>query len=167
MEGDDDAFLKETFYNDFNPLPPHGGRRRSVKLQSLCKYFNPLPPHGGRPSPLQKIFALAVFQSTPSAWRETLTCYHNCVIIYRISIHSLRMEGDSSIISEIETPFISIHSLRMEGDHSPGAAHMGRCYFNPLPPHGGRRFHRSTNANKPGNFNPLPPHGGRPGRDRV
>ena len=27
----DDAFLKETFYNDFNPLPPHGGRRYSRK----------------------------------------------------------------------------------------------------------------------------------------
>ena len=39
------------------------------------------------------IVQITIFQSTPSAWRET-----------------------SSIISEIVTPFISIHSLRMEGD---------------------------------------------------
>ena len=80
----------------------------------------------------------AVFQSTPSAWRETgfftPVCYPRS-----ISIHSLRMEGDVAIfhciterLSFQSTPSawretvkawllcpckrISIHSLRMEGD---------------------------------------------------
>ena len=56
-----------------------------------------------------------VFQSTPSAWRETtdriITCH-----IFPISIHSLRMEGDVSARICISLFSISIHSLRMEGD---------------------------------------------------
>ena len=80
---------------DFNPLPPHGGRRR-VGLQAVQKlvisihslrmegdflpdrqaqpgqHFNPLPPHGGRPILQRRICG-----------GQT------------ISIHSLRMEGDS------------------------------------------------------------------------
>ena len=100
----------------FNPLPPHGGRQLIVfvllsgivisihslrmegdpvlgKFALSDRHFNPLPPHGGRHiTPLLYLSAL-IFQSTPSAWRET------CGVIrwgYRknISIHSLRMEGD-------------------------------------------------------------------------
>ena len=55
------------------------------------------------------------FQSTPSAWRET--CRHRqdrCC--QRISIHSLRMEGDCRIRRFFLLCDISIHSLRMEGD---------------------------------------------------
>ena len=33
------------------------------------------------------------FQSTPSAWRETMEMFEKCDIEF-ISIHSLRMEGD-------------------------------------------------------------------------
>ena len=55
------------------------------------------------------------FQSTPSAWRETLRSKiernDRC-----ISIHSLRMEGDNRISIIPPSVDISIHSLRMEGD---------------------------------------------------
>ena len=34
------------------------------------------------------------FQSTPSAWRETLGAFDE-IGVYSISIHSLRMEGDT------------------------------------------------------------------------
>ena len=58
---------------------------------------------------------LDVFQSTPSAWRET-----NFLAVAspnnRISIHSLRMEGDSINVVIFRLSQISIHSLRMEGD---------------------------------------------------
>ena len=58
---------------------------------------------------------LCLFQSTPSAWRETdfvrANCCHNI-----ISIHSLRMEGDIYRMLRIQNKIISIHSLRMEGD---------------------------------------------------
>ena len=55
------------------------------------------------------------FQSTPSAWRETrLSDIEEA--LKSISIHSLRMEGDETgAVSPIDT-IISIHSLRMEGD---------------------------------------------------
>ena len=55
------------------------------------------------------------FQSTPSAWRETCHFYHSFLIFY-ISIHSLRMEGDLKEEKEQRKQLISIHSLRMEGD---------------------------------------------------
>ena len=78
------------------------------------------------------------FQSTPSAWRETLR-----ILVkhppFEISIHSLRMEGDS--IRRYTT---------------------GRVFdFNPLPPHGGRREREKLPQNQHAYFNPLPPHGGR------
>ena len=56
-----------------------------------------------------------VFQSTPSAWRET-TVGRFCRRCKCISIHSLRMEGDDMFQSRHDVPEISIHSLRMEGD---------------------------------------------------
>ena len=56
-----------------------------------------------------------VFQSTPSAWRETHSdrIHDGCKTI---SIHSLRMEGDHLPHPSAKLLNISIHSLRMEGD---------------------------------------------------
>ena len=101
------------------------------------------------------------FQSTPSAWRETSL---RSILERRqkISIHSLRMEGDPAPfprdhlqVSFQSTPSawretvygisgnvdlnISIHSLRMEGDNRTVYIKVDGCYFNPLPPHGGRQ----------------------------
>ena len=106
--------------------------------------FNPLPPHGGRHRPVM--------------W---------CISICRISIHSLRMEGDVALV---------------------GLIGIG-CHFNPLPPHGGRpdcvgyaagdvgfqstpSAWRETVCQERGliswkNFNPLPPHGGRRSAGQV
>ena len=57
-----------------------------------------------------------VFQSTPSAWRETIM-YFVSKMEKLISIHSLRMEGDYKIVLNGTYGIsISIHSLRMEGD---------------------------------------------------
>ena len=55
------------------------------------------------------------FQSTPSVWRET---FHdrNPDFCKSISIHSLRVEGDSSAPCSCTMRTISIHSLRVEGD---------------------------------------------------
>ena len=64
----------------------------------LC-YFNPLPPHGGRPISSDPIAATISFQSTPSAWRETQS-RRRLPDIVLISIHSLRMEGDSKTAQE-------------------------------------------------------------------
>ena len=56
-----------------------------------------------------------VFQSTPSAWRETAS-WRQVLDGRNISIHSLRMEGDDNDRRLFIRLIISIHSLRMEGD---------------------------------------------------
>ena len=56
---------------NFNPLPPHGGRRCSRRSQTVLRHFNPLPPHGGRQVNQVLGGKQITFQSTPSAWRET------------------------------------------------------------------------------------------------
>ena len=138
MEGDPGKPVYTLIIINFNPLPPHGGRRE-LECEELCyrafqstpsawretqswfasfpktRYFNPLPPHGGRP----------IWDEEKKQWIS-------------ISIHSLRMEGDWLTI---------VHIAR--GEH-----------FNPLPPHGGRLLSVFP-VHTPTNFNPLPPHGGR------
>ena len=126
----------------FNPLPPHGGRLRLIKF-NICMHIisiHSLRMEGDIEE--KKQFALGkAFQSTPSAWREThiyllltfTTFYFNplpphggrliirffAYIVNSISIHSLRMEGDTSIALFDFGISISIHSLRMEGDFLP------------------------------------------------
>ena len=125
---------------------------------------------------------LIVFQSTPSAWRETVLPDSRSPP-HRISIHSLRMEGDRTAGSCTAGIGISIHSLRMEGDGILRCLLQPVLHFNPLPPHGGRlnerlyispttsisihslRMEGDLGAAPAGDghshFNPLPPHGGR------
>ena len=100
------------------------GDSASVNFLSMSNDFNPLPPHGGRRLDRLSGVGGAAFQSTPSAWRETSQfCTESVVLV--ISIHSLRMEGDrSSIYIRRVHKNISIHSLRMEGDLTAGF----RCF---------------------------------------
>ena len=94
MEGDFSVHLQHLTTFHFNPLPPHGGRPDVFHAISAFSYFNPLPPHGGR-------------------LREFLFFR----LIFVISIHSLRMEGDNrAVCADNVVSVISIHSLRMEGD---------------------------------------------------
>ena len=85
-------------------------------IQRGYKNFNPLPPHGGRRERHLHLVTGNGFQSTPSAWRETLTVFVN----FRLS----SFQSTPSAWRETFTPafILSIAS-----------------YFNPLPPHGGRR----------------------------
>ena len=50
------------------------GNNRQFSIRHF--YFNPLPPHGGRQSSESSNFDCGIFQSTPSAWRETFSCRH-------------------------------------------------------------------------------------------
>ena len=79
-----------------------------------------------------------LFQSTPSAWRETITPDYFFRRFY-ISIHSLRMEGDSTIgVNAFKgIPFQSTPSAWRETRTANGT-HEDLLHFNPLPPHGGR-----------------------------
>ena len=122
MEGDVRNDLDGVEWKYFNPLPPHGGRLAAsspvrgaynISIHSLRMegdrprffrrtrraYFNPLPPHGGRQCVGEWEMELYPFQSTPSAWRETSNRFY----VFGgkdISIHSLRMEGDSKTAQE-------------------------------------------------------------------
>ena len=145
----------------FNPLPPHGGRRVYKPLPDLARHFNPLPPHGGRPADARYRYSFTEnFNPLPphggrlNKRPEIVTNF--CISIhslrmegdttsggisgsFAISIHSLRMEGDwACSIPDSRTAYISIHSLRMEGDGLLDFSKWLTVHFNPLPPHGGR-----------------------------
>ena len=102
---------------------PSAWRETSLSRLEIYRQsnFNPLPPHGGRHRFFHRIFPQAAFQSTPSAWRETFqavdvaaeTGFQSTPSAWRetstdpptpisleISIHSLRMEGDSKTAQE-------------------------------------------------------------------
>ena len=72
MEGDQIIRRNRVVRKNFNPLPPHGGRLAGLAKGAAALDFNPLPPHGGRPKAAEVIPNIRAFQSTPSAWRETL-----------------------------------------------------------------------------------------------
>ena len=124
-----------------------------------------------------------LFQSTPSAWRETR---RDSPVRQApgISIHSLRMEGDTPYSRTVRRPphfnplpphggrlaaylymdkenRISIHSLRMEGDVQPPEPKTnGGISIHSLRMEGDEK--RLCHHSPQPNFNPLPPHGGRP-----
>ena len=141
MEGDTVPTQIHRRCRHFNPLPPHGGRLRGRHPgHQTTDYFNPLPPHGGR----LILFDVKIFRQN-------------------ISIHSLRMEGDSLILSELDSPHIfqSTPSAWRETIVTARKSQQA-LHFNPLPPHGGRLFRRRCDVFEIIYFNPLPPHGGRP-----
>ena len=82
---------------------------------------------------------LCLFQSTPSAWRET-----SHTVTAKLAVGKFQSTPSAWRETVSFPPSLGVDS-----------------YFNPLPPHGGRRccqrqFSRIIY------FNPLPPHGGRP-----
>ena len=76
MEGDLMRKLRELFSANFNPLPPHGGRRDRVQVVCLCNVFQSTPSAWRETNVHCKLALVHAFQSTPSAWRET-NCYIN------------------------------------------------------------------------------------------
>ena len=124
--------------------------------------FNPLPPHGGRRNGTGRRYHLDAFQSTPSAWRETIEVKaENTAKILFQSTPSAWRETVVALTVVLCNPFQS----------TPSAWRETSCYrrnckclwnFNPLPPHGGRRLWQPQNCYFIIHFNPLPPHGGRP-----
>ena len=96
MEGDA-AGAAETLDGEkhFNPLPPCGGRlANKYQLDKLLK-FQSTPSVWRETASADAILTDTGFQSTPSVWRETGTVRRGETIL-RISIHSLRVEGDNT-----------------------------------------------------------------------
>ena len=124
---------------NFNPLPPHGGRQKISIGQPMLFYFNPLPPHGGRQYALHISSSCPIFQSTPSAWRET---EYLMGIIRKVVFQSTPSAWR-------ETPAaVCVHNRRTQFQSTPSAWR--------------ETWKRTTASQMPWHFNPLPPHGGRP-----
>ena len=128
-------------------------------------------------------FILTVFLSTPSGWRATCNAPQK-VVIYSISIHALRVEGDATSCMRSPTPstnfyprppgggrhldrpqplrdlLISIHALRVEGDLDHAAADDHGVGFLSTPS-GWRATRGMPVGMVPVNFYPRPPGGGR------
>ena len=143
----------------FNPLPPHGGRQITLHVKNCSRLFQSTPSAWRETMLRLRWLVICIFQSTPSAWRETRHALQGCVQLC-ISIHSLRMEGDFITLRTISPPVISIHSLRMEGDCTWYVPHPYIWIsIHSLRMEGDRYI---TITFFLGNhFNPLPPHGGR------
>ena len=58
-------------------------------------YFYPRPPGGGRRVSRGKYRRIEEFLSTPSGWRATFTSLYIVLYHNTISIHALRVEGDT------------------------------------------------------------------------
>ena len=92
------------------------GDRPSLRATTCHTYFYPRPPRGGRLKMAVSVFTTGEFLSTPSARRATGR-QRSLRLLYKISIHALREEGDPCF--DPCTPAcapISIHALREEGD---------------------------------------------------
>ena len=89
---------------------------RPQRRRRLFLYFNPRPPGGGR----RKASNDLLFMSD-------------------ISIHALRVEGDTDAPYVADKLYISIHALRVEGDLSSYFCYNREYDFYPRPPGGGRR----------------------------
>ena len=126
---------------------------------------------------------LCIFQSTPSAWRETQdrrhkkssTRYFNPLPPHGGRLYSLwRMP---SVLAFQSTPsawretahksnsdhkrLISIHSLRMEGDFAENFVANNHLLFQSTPSAWRETAPTVGLTCRTGYFNPLPPHGGR------
>ena len=108
---------------------------------SRWQNFNPRPPHGGRRQLSLIMIILTQFQSTPPAWGATRG-RHAHRAFGSISIHAPRMGGDLSNDSKrSDWAQISIHAPRMGGDITSHVIAPPVADFNPRPPHGGRLIH--------------------------
>ena len=106
----------QKLFSDFYPRPPRGGRheekkkgniellflstpsaRRATQGAFISAFggadFYPRPPRGGRPNADAISFIIDPFLSTPSARRAT-PFSTPLAMLFRISIHALREEGD-------------------------------------------------------------------------
>ena len=118
MEGDSTIHNIDLQLRYFNPLPPHGGRHKPVKIGYIRFHFNPLPPHGGRPN--------TGFRIAP-----------------RLHFNPLPPHGGRRRQPEIKRLHIYFNPLPPHGGRRRIVLQVPcMAYFNPLPPHGGRPMFR-------------------------
>ena len=137
--GETSEFVRITTVSHISIHSPRMGRDTARPLTPCYPTdFNPLSPHGERRCKAYGRQMPQKFQSTLPAWGET----------YRRG-------------STWRRPSISIHSPRMGRDMRRENGRGGGCHFNPLSPHGERRFVRTYE----GIFGKISIHSPRMGRD--
>ena len=126
-------------------------------------HFYPRPPGGGRLSRYRmQANTDASFLSTPSGWRATYTGRNGGDAYFSISIHALRVEGDST--GKYQNNKIGYFYPRPPGggrQRAPGHLRSFARHFYPRPPGGGRPQSDIETLFK-NYFYPRPPGGGRP-----
>ena len=106
-----------SYYADFYPRPPRGGRPSALMPPIRAAYFYPRPPRGGRPGRAPSWAVTSTFLSTSPARGTTVSLCH-LVAQCLISIHVPR-EGDDGWMSSRSPP---------------------NANFYPRPPRGGRQM---------------------------
>ena len=86
------------FYISIHSLRMEGDLSLVLLIVQLVISIHSLRMEGDLPQIIDAAVTM-LFQSTPSAWRETVDL-GNCAVCIDISIHSLRMEGDSKTAQE-------------------------------------------------------------------
>ena len=164
VEGDDIVVLKAMIHDNFNPLPPCGGR-----------LYN-----------FDHVFCVELFQSTPSVWRETLPqCLDSSCKRYFNPLPPCGGRLSENVLTALITA--NFNPLPPCGGRRqlPSLRLLRPCHFNPLPPCGGRHDDKSGSEDVAAlfqstpsvwretayiiyamtalskDFNPLPPCGGR------
>ena len=126
----------------FQPTP---SSRRETWTANLpykrVQNFNPLPPRGGRPYTYRDSH-IPYKISTHSLLAEgDIDSGAGGKVNELISTHSLLAEGDQTEPRKNRNQLISTHSLLAEGDQATSIRPArGLSHFNPLPPRGGRPF---------------------------
>ena len=117
VEGDCGYRLWRARIPNFYPRPPGGGRLGKVLITSKSYSFLSTPS-GWRATSSLLIYQKQIkqFLSTPSGWRATSGPASPTIAEPCISIHALRVEGDTCTCSPRSCRGISIHALRVEGD---------------------------------------------------
>ena len=119
VEGDSHKYIT---YTDLARISIHalrveGDSRYLPSKLRTPTYFYPRPPGGGRPVPSVKSFIMYIhfYPRPPGGGRRNTPELSS--FMQGISIHALRVEGDTSHTADNGTSHgISIHALRVEGD---------------------------------------------------
>ena len=136
------------------------GDRASYIHTRRTNYFYPRPPGGGRPRPRRYTRCNHLFLSTPSGWRATTIAQGQFIGTQGISIHALRVEGDTSSKKRTATKCNFYPRPPGGGRHERLTAILDRRYFYPRPPGGGRLCLLPI-VHSLQHFYPRPPGGGR------
>ena len=127
----------------------------------MIRNFNPLAPHGARLESERMSDQRRPFQSTRPARGET-TLTNNSALPYIISIHSPRTGRDARTRRDrTRRPAISIHSPRTGRDQVEHCHRPAVVLFQSTRPARGETPRTLTGLPNRQNFNPLAPHGAR------